>query len=88
MASGERDQLNAAREEQWAGPEHKCAGALLRETCESCIYVATAGRVEDLNPLSNRRCRLPHLGRDCIREWIVRIEQETDQIGPRQQLTD
>jgi hypothetical protein len=44
--------------------------------------------MEHLDPLSNRRCRLLHLGRDHISQWIIRIEQEADEIGPRQQFTD
>ena len=85
---GERDELNAAGKEQWIGAEHECAGPLLQETREDGIYLLAITGVEHLDLLSHRRCRCPHLGCGCIGEWIVRIEQQADEIGSRQQLTD
>src|SRR5262245_43447870 len=88
MAGSERDELNAAGKEQWIGAEHECAGALLRKGGEDCLYLAAITGVEHFDPLSNRRCRCPHLGGDGFGQWIVWIEQQPDEIGARQQLTD
>jgi hypothetical protein len=88
MAGGERDELNAAAKEQWIGAEHECAGLLLPEGHEDGIDLAAIACVEHLDLLSHRRCRYPHLGCGCICKWIVRIEQQPDEFGSRQQLPD
>ena len=56
------------------GTEHNGAGVLSHQTCEGCVYFAIVARVEHLNPLSDHRCRLPHLARDCIGEGMNALQ--------------
>src|SRR5262245_13937180 len=88
MAGGESDELNTPREEQWVGAGHERTDACLPKGDEDRVYLSAVAGVEHFDLLSDRRCRSPHLSGDCIRQWIVRIEQETDEIGARQQLSD
>ena len=88
MTSGERDELNAPVKEQRIGAEHECAGALLQKTCKNGLDLAAITGMKHLDLLSDRRCRCPHLDRGCIGQRIVRIEQQADEFGAGQQLTD
>jgi hypothetical protein len=66
----------------------KCADTLVRHAHQNGVYLAAVAGVEHLDLLSDRGCRCQHLGRGCIGKGIVRINEQAEELGVRQQLTD